>query len=91
MNNEISINTVGCYISFWGGVFSNWAPTPFENEDGKWSNSEQYFMWLKAKFFGDDSTAEDIECTSDPQEAKKLGVEPKQVAKKLDDMSSHNG
>jgi len=70
---ENGINVTDKYVCFWGSIFSNWADTAFSNKDGLWHNSEQYFMWLKAKFFKDEETAKSIMNTSSPEEAKSLG------------------
>lgn len=66
------------YIYFWGSCFSNWAEAPFKAViDGKkldFSNSEQYFMYIKAKTFGDEATALKILMDgADPKAAKTFG------------------
>lgn len=62
------------YVVFWGGIFSNWYPCIFEYDGFKWSSSEQCFMALKAKYFGDEEIYEAIlACGDNPKEAKKLG------------------
>jgi len=66
------------YIYFWGDFPSNWYKCHFSIEkDGKqlnFYNSEQYFMWIKAKTFGDEEIANKIlKQGIDPRNAKKLG------------------
>jgi len=61
-----------CYF-FWGGFCSNWHPANFEYKGLSFVNSEQAFMWEKAKFFDDSNIASQILQTEDPTEAKKLG------------------
>ena len=43
----------------------------FESYD--FTSSEQLFMWYKAKFFGDEETAEKILKSTRPEEARRLG------------------
>lgn len=66
------------YIFFWGDFPSNWYPCHFTVEDnGKkldFFNSEQYFMWIKAKTFGDNEIADEIvKKGKNPKTAKALG------------------
>jgi len=67
------------YIYFWGEFPSNWYPARFvvEDEDGKeleFFNTEQYFMYQKAKVFGDEDIAMRILLEGkDPRQAKSLG------------------
>lgn len=68
------------YIFFWGDWPSNWYPCHFvvkENgEELGFSSSEQYFMWKKAKTFGDEETAKKIlKRGHNPRTAKALGRE----------------
>lgn len=70
---EKVINVTDKYVAFWGSIFSNFYPCTFVNEDGNWSYSEQYFMWQKAKFFGDDEIADEIYNEQNPGKCKKLG------------------
>ena len=52
------------HVFFWGGIFSNWYSSEFDAEYGgkthRFFNSEQYFMFVKAKTFGDEKIAEEI-------------------------------
>lgn len=62
------------YVTFWGSIFSNWAPCRFITSDKRaWRSSEQYFMYLKACHFNDYETAEEIYRSNNPRDAKKLG------------------
>ena len=45
------------YVFFWGSVFSNWYPCIFMYEEERFNNSEQAFMWEKARYFKDDESA----------------------------------
>ena len=70
------------HIFFWGDFPSNWYPCHFTVErNGKtleFFNSEQYFMWMKAITFGDETTALRILVEGDnPKKAKSLGREVK--------------
>lgn len=76
------MRVTGKYIYFWGEFPSNWHPCHFVVErDGKeysFSNSEQYFMWMKALTFGDEETAKKIlKRGHNPRTAKTLGREVK--------------
>lgn len=65
------------YAFFWEGVFSNFYPCTikytFGDDELNFTTSEQFFMWLKAKSFGDEKIAEAILKAETPKEAKKLG------------------
>ena len=64
------------HIYFWGGFLSNWIPNDLSIlYDGYiFSNSEQLFMYMKAKFFGDDPIAVRIVTLGqDPKTAKDYG------------------
>lgn len=61
------------HIFFWGGEFSNWYECQFVYKGHYFDNSEQAFMWEKAKFFNDEEIASKILKTSCPSTAKKLG------------------
>lgn len=65
------------YKFFWSGPFSNWYRASFEYKGNEFSNSEQAFMWEKAKHFNDNETAEKILQTTDPKAAKELGRQVK--------------
>ena len=65
-------------IFFWGEWPSNWFPTHFVVKEGRneleFFNSEQYFMYRKAKTFGDEEIAERILSEGkNPKTAKALG------------------
>ena len=66
------------HIFFWGEWPSNWFPTYFIVKEGRkrlgFFNSEQYFMYVKAKTFGDEEIAERILSEGKlPKTAKALG------------------
>ena len=66
------------HIFFWGEWPSNWFPTHFVVKEGRneleFFNSEQYFMYRKAKTFGDEEIAERILSEGKkPKTAKALG------------------
>lgn len=64
------------HVYFWGGNFSNWHPVTFtDNINGimEWKNTEQAFMYYKARFFGDETIARKICYHPDPKEVKALG------------------
>lgn len=58
---------------FWGNAFSNWFPCEIEYKGNTFANTEQAFMWEKAKFFGDEEIAEQILNTPSPAASKALG------------------
>ena len=66
-------------IGFWSeretpyGCFSNFFPCSFYFNGVKFCCSEQAFMWMKAKAFGDDETAAEILKETVPYRIKKLG------------------
>lgn len=66
------------HIYFWTNWMSNWTPSNLKiYYDGElFTNSEQIFMYIKAKFFGDEDKAKEIvKLGSNPAIAKKLGRE----------------
>ena len=76
-----NVNITDKYVSFWGGVFSNFYPCKIHVTsdwydkpiDLTFQSSEQYFMWLKATNFNDYETANEIVKAKTPKEAKALG------------------
>ncbi len=60
---------------FWGqeSPFSNFHPCRFTLDDKVFENSEQAFMYKKAKMFGDEEIAAQILKSSDPKQVKHLG------------------
>ena len=61
------------HIYFWGTEFSNFYICKFNYEGHEFNNSEQAFMWEKARTFQDDNTADLILQTPKPRESKELG------------------
>ncbi|GMR47415.1 hypothetical protein PMAYCL1PPCAC_33470 [Pristionchus mayeri] len=53
--------------------FSNYHHAPMTVDGKDFLSSEQFFMWVKAKTFKDEETAEDILSAGSPAEARKLG------------------
>lgn len=79
-----NINITDKYVCFWGSVFSNFHPCKIHvmydlwddvnyNADFTFKSSEQYFMWLKARYFFDDNIADEILKAKTPKDAKSLG------------------
>lgn len=58
---------------FWNGPFSQWYPSNFTLGGVKYNCAEQAMMHLKALYFADFKTAEEIMKTDDPKTQKKLG------------------
>lgn len=76
------------HVFFWSGWPSNWHPSIFtaeyEGKEHEFHNAEQYFMFVKAKTFGDDEIAERIiKDGKDPKVAKALGREVKNYDDKV--------
>lgn len=67
----------GNYVAFWTSIFSNYYPCLIDAYGEVWFSSEQFFMWLKAKYFGDEETALAIVNAQTPSFAKRLGREVK--------------
>ena len=67
-------NTHAFFYREWPSNFHN---DPFVMDGHKFQWSEQAFMYLKAKFFKDDDTAEKILLAKTPMEAKTLGRQVK--------------
>jgi len=66
------------HIYFWNGTYSNWHPAKIiDPSRQEFANTEQAFMWLKAKHFEDEETAAKVLVTPDPREVKKLGRQVK--------------
>ena len=79
------------HILFWGEWPSNWYPAEFDAEmmvNGEkktlhFFNSEQYFMFIKAKTFGDEEIAKEIVLKGkNPKIAKELLLENIKYAQK---------
>ena len=85
------MNVTDKHVLFWGEWPSNWYTTEFKVKvlnDGKeevltFYNSEQYFMWVKARTFNDKETAAKILKTKNPKLAKSLGREVKNYDDKV--------
>ncbi len=66
-------NTSEKFTPFYGGVFSQWYPSPMVIDGVKYSCAEQYMMAQKARLFGDDPALRAIMSTDDPAQQKRLG------------------
>ena len=76
------------HVYFWGEWPSNWFPcfftVEYEGKEYKFYNSEQYFMFIKAKTFGDDEIANEIVLKGkNPKTAKALGRKVKNYDDKV--------
>ena len=69
------------YIFFWGGTFSQWAPSEFEIDGVKYVTAEQYMMAKKALLFEDVDSYNKIMSTKGPKEQKALGRKVKNFNK----------
>ena len=67
------MRTTNNMILFWGGILSNWAPTPYTHNGKRYCCSEQQFMESKAMYFGDHRAADLIMRSTDPKRIKDLG------------------
>lgn len=65
------------HVFFWGSIFSNWYYCHFTYQGHDFCNTEQAFMWEKARHFNDFKTADEILRTPNPRENKKLGRQVK--------------
>ena len=80
--------------TFWkvneeNGYLSNWRMAPFIYENMKFQNTEQAFMYLKAKLFGDEESMKHILATADPKICKSIGREVYPFEQKLWDKEKY--
>jgi len=61
------------FTFFWGGTFSQWAPSIFTIDGINFTHAEQYMMYKKAMLFSDTATAAEIMKATHPREQKALG------------------
>ena len=61
------------HVLFWGGIFSNFEPAPFVENGMTFLTNEHYFMYHKAMFFKDYTSAEEVFEHEHPAGAKKVG------------------
>lgn len=61
------------YFFTFKDVFSNWHKSDFEVNGVKFNCMEQYMMYSKAKFFGDEKVAAEIMLLTDPKDHKAKG------------------
>ncbi|URA06990.1 GTP cyclohydrolase II [Xanthomonas phage Elanor] len=65
------------FTPFFGGVFSQWYPSPMVIDGVSYGCAEQYMMAQKARVFGDEQALEAIMATSNPAEQKAIGRQVK--------------
>lgn len=63
----------GEYACFFQGPFSQWYPSPFEDDGIHFCCCEQAMMYRKAELFHDPASMERIMATESPREHKRLG------------------
>ena len=68
MNREVNE-----YVFFFGGIYSQWAPSPIKEGVVRYNCAEQYMMYHKAMLFGDLDAANRIIAETDPSEQKRRG------------------
>jgi ribA/ribD-fused uncharacterized protein len=61
------------FTLFYGGIFSQWAHSPFTVDGVRYNCAEQYMMAQKARLFGDSVRLDRIMATQDPSQQKALG------------------
>lgn len=61
------------HVFFWDGIYSNWYHSPISMPQGNFNCVEQFFMYQKASFFGDDVIAARVMLTQSPRNQKDLG------------------
>lgn len=61
------------YVFFWGGPFSQWAPSTFIIDGVAYNCCEQYMMAKKALMFGDYDALKEIMESIDPREQRAIG------------------
>lgn len=65
------------FTPFFGGVFSQWYPSPMVIDGVSYGCAEQYMMAQKARVFGDEQALDAIMATSNPAEQKAIGRQVK--------------
>jgi ribA/ribD-fused uncharacterized protein len=73
IHRQYDVTETDQFALFYGGPFSNFAPTPFEMDGLMFNTSEQAFMYRKAMAFGDDATARKILASTLPAKQKAFG------------------
>ncbi len=61
------------HVYFYTGFLGNWYPAKFKLDGLDFNNTEQAFMYLKARFFNDDLSAVNIWKAKNARESKDLG------------------
>jgi len=75
------------YIFFWkvnepNGIYSQWYPSKFIEDDVEFNTAEQYMMYYKAMLFDDTDIAKKILETNSPKDIKALGRKVKNFDEK---------
>ena len=65
------------YVFFYGGIFSQWAPSVFSIEGITYNCAEQYMMAKKALLFKDKEQLQKIMNTDNPRDQKHYGRQVK--------------
>lgn len=65
------------FTPFYGGVFSQWYPSPMVIDGVEYGCAEQYMMAQKARVFGDEQALDAIMATNNPAEQKAIGRQVK--------------
>jgi len=65
--------TTDKFVFFWGGTFSQWAPSDFTIDGVDYSCCEQYMMAKKAMLFNDEASLKLIMSTRSPMDQKMYG------------------
>jgi len=79
------------HVYFWGDTtFSNWGPSKFRYKGQNFENSEQAFMWEKARVFEDYEIANKILLVDNPSLIKKLGRKVKNFDPAVWDRKSYD-
>ena len=81
------------YLYFWGhsnnsdiinqSCFSQWYPSPFEQNGKQFATAEHYMMYYKAMLFGDQTAAEQILTANSPSQVKAIGRQVKNFDQQL--------
>jgi ribA/ribD-fused uncharacterized protein len=72
------------FTFFWHGPLSQWAQSPFKDQNGNSYNCcEQYMMAEKARIFGDNESLKKIMSTISPKDQKSLGRKVKGFNEKI--------
>lgn len=82
--------TTDKYVFFWGGIYSQWYPSPVTINGMEFNCMEQWMMWNKAKLFKDDEMSDLIMEAAHPSVQKKLGRKVKGFNKEMWDAVAYD-